>query len=126
MNNPNSATSQMQSIRENQLSLFLQEQAAIKAVQLRKISLAPSANKRVYDPKALEFIVYLLFLEEMKDITTYKRGAKRKKNHGDTSGIREQADDSSNKNKIGYSSLCQYANAIVNLWTEQHSVKFQN
>ncbi len=47
----------MQAIRENQVSLFLQEQAAIKAVQLRKIELMPTANKRVYDPKALEFIV---------------------------------------------------------------------
>jgi hypothetical protein len=31
-------------------------------LQLRKISLASSANKRVYDPKALEFIIYLLII----------------------------------------------------------------
>ena len=63
MNNSTaSATTQMQAMRENQLSLFLQEQAAIKAVQLRKIALTPTANKRAYDPKALEFIVLLLVI----------------------------------------------------------------
>ena len=51
----------MQAMRENQVSLFLQEQAAIKAVQLRKIALTPTANKRVYDPKALEFIVFYFY-----------------------------------------------------------------
>ncbi len=66
----------------------------------------------------------VLFLEEMKDRTTYKRGAKRKKNLDASSEIVEQ-DNSCNKKKIGYSSLCQYANAIVNLWSDQHSVYFQ-
>jgi hypothetical protein len=56
------AISQMQAIRDQKLSLYLQEQAAVKAVQMRKIALTPTANKKAYDPKALEFIVFLLLI----------------------------------------------------------------
>ena len=57
----------------------------------------------------------ILFLEEIKERPQYKRGPKEK--------IESPAVENISQKKIGYSSLCQYANPFVILWSDQqHAV----
>ena len=112
-------------------NLESQEAAAVASVLQSYESSRPYSSKTSWKGKQEEFIrwcsakgypsdavnanKFILFLQEIKDRPSMKRGRKRKTNLDSPIA----ANDQSNLTPIGYRTHQQYVCAIMNLWNQQ-------